>query len=413
MLTATRPSLMDLTMHDMAQKQPWLSQTLQVVLHLTGRPPALPGLRTHVAGRLPRLPCLTHYLHGPGLKARWAHDPRPDLEQRIRERTTAPGQAPLDAALRDLRTHPLPRNGPPWDLWLLHGHSAGQYTLCYRFHHACQDGVALRNVLYTLFDAAPATTPARPEPRAGLRACARTFKGMLSALARNAIWNDPARPLHNSRIGTWAGAPTHVLRDIAAARGGSSNDAFLAALATAVRTWTRSHWSRGADRAVPAVMMVDVRRAHEADHPGNLFAYATLQLPSHQPTHRDRLDSVIAATREPKSPLARAATRAILDKTPTYIGRRVAARLTTPPRAVINTSHVAFHRLLHYQGAPVTHIRITTWLPHNHPASVVACSYNGTTSAYFLTDAALPEFHQLAAWWEQAVNEAHASTAPT
>ncbi|GHA82140.1 wax ester/triacylglycerol synthase domain-containing protein [Streptomyces termitum] len=418
MFTATRPGLMDLTLHDMAQKQPRLDQTLGVVLQLDGRPPALAELRAHVAGRLDRLPALTHYLHGPGLRARWAHDPRPDLERRVGERAVAAGPDRLDAALEDLLAHPL-----PWDLWLLHGHAPGRYALCYRLHHSCQNGGALRHVLCTLFGAAPATAapatavpataaPARPEPRAGVRVHARTLGGMLGALARNDLWNDPAHPLRNARTGTWASAPTQVLRAVGAARGGSGNDALLAALASALRTWTRAYWPRGAGRAVPAAMMVDVRRPHEADRPGNLFAHATLPLPSHRPTHEERLDAIVAATRRPKDPLVRAATRTLLDRTPACVGRAVADRVTTPPRAVVDTSHVVFPHPLSYRGDPVTGVRIATWLPRHHPASIVACSYNGTTGVYFLTDAALPGLHRLAGWWEEAVAEAHAATAP-
>jgi diacylglycerol O-acyltransferase len=406
--TSTRPSLMDLTMHDMAQKQPWLSQIIGAALHLQGSAPALADLRAYVTDRLPQLPCLTHHLQGRGLRARWVHDPRPDLQSRIRERELEPGKASLDAALQDLLTQPLPADGPLWDLWLLHGYAAGQYVLCYRAHHSGQDGTAVINALYNLFSAALPHTPTGTKPAAGPRACASTLKGMLAALAHNNIWNDPAHPLGNSRVSTWASVPTGVLRDLGAARGGSGNDAFLAALATAVRTWTHSHWARGVDRPVPAVMMANLRRAHEAGHPGNLFAYATIPLPSHEPTHQARLDAVIAATQGPKSPLRREATRIILDKTPTLLGRALADRLTTPSRAVIDTSYVAVRRPLHYQSDPVTHIQPFTWLPRNHPASILACSYNGTTTTHFLTNGDLPEFRHLATRWEQAISQAHA-----
>ncbi|MFB4426966.1 wax ester/triacylglycerol synthase domain-containing protein [Streptomyces sp. QL37] len=406
MLISTRPSLMDLTMHDMAQKQPWLSQTIGAALHLQGTAPALADLRAYVGGRLSLLPCLTHYLQGGGLRARWVHDPRPDLQPRIRERELVPGKDSLDAVLQDLLTQPLPASGPLWDLWLLHGHVAHQYTLCYRAHHSGQDGAAVINALHNLFGAVLPHAPTGTNPVAGPRACASTLRGMLAALAHNNIWNDPAHVLDDSRISTWASVPTRLLHDMGAARGGSGNDAFLATLATAVRTWTHSHWARGIGRPVPAVMMANLRRAHEAGHPGNLFAYATVPLPSHEPTHQARLDAVITATQGPKSPLRREATRTILDRTPTRLGRALADRLTTPSRAVVDTSYVAVRRPLHYQSDPVTHIQPFTWLPRNHPASVLACSYNGITTTHFLTNGALPEFHQLATHWEQAVSEA-------
>ncbi|MDH6145546.1 diacylglycerol O-acyltransferase [Kitasatospora sp. GP30] len=393
-------------MHDMAQARPWLSLTVGAFLHCEGPAPRLADLRAHIAANLARQPRLTHYLKGPGLRARWARDPDPDLEQRVRERQIELGESHLDAALQDLLTHPLPDNGPPWDLWLLHGHAPGRFTLCYRAHHTTHDGGGLFDTVYKLFGTSPADATARttavPAPRAELGDYARTLTGMLGSAAANNLWNDPDRPLRGARVSAWAQVPTDVLRTTAAARGGSTNDAVLAALAGALRTWSAEHGPRGAGRPVSVAMMVNLRRTAESGLPGNLFTFAPLALPCHRPTPADRLEAVIAATRGPKNAARRAAMRTITDHTPARVFHTLAARLTTPSRAIIDTSYVAINQPLQYQGAPVTHLQVFTWLPHSHPASIVACSYNGTTSAYFVTDQALPGLHQLPALWEQA-----------
>ncbi|NUK12790.1 hypothetical protein HRW18_33470, partial [Streptomyces lunaelactis] len=57
----------------MAQTQPSIPQTIGVLLHLEGTPPTVGELRSHIAHHLHLEPRLTHYLHGPGLKARWQH----------------------------------------------------------------------------------------------------------------------------------------------------------------------------------------------------------------------------------------------------------------------------------------------------------------------------------------------------
>jgi hypothetical protein len=398
---------MDLTMHDMAQTRPSVGQTIGAVLHLEGIAPTVAELRDYLASHLNRLPFLTHYLRGPGLKARWTHDAAPDLASRIHERRLDPGQDHLDAALQDLRTHPLPDQGPPWDLWLLHGHAPGRYTLCYRAHHSSHDGGGLRNILYTLFSTATdaPTFAEGPTPTAGLSAYKRTLRGMLHSAAANNIWNNPEHPLTGTRVSTWAQLPTDRLRAAATPRGGGSNDAILAALAGALRTWCAEHWPRGAGRPLPAVMMVDLRRAEEHDRPGNLFTFAPAPLPCHEPTPAGRLDEVIAATREAKNPAQRKAMRVLMDITPARAFHALATRLTTPARAIIDTSHLAIHQPLHYQEDRVTHVQPFTWLPHNHPASIAACSYNGTTSVYFVTDAALPGLHQLPALWLEAALE--------
>lgn len=145
------------------------------------RPP-LADLRAHVTANLARLPRLTHYLKGPGLRARWARDPDLDLEHRVRERRIEPGDENLDIARQELLTHPLPDDGPLWDLWLLHGHAPGRFTLCYRAHHTSHDGSGVLNTLYELFGTAPAgatalTTRAVRASRAGLGDYLRTLGG--------------------------------------------------------------------------------------------------------------------------------------------------------------------------------------------------------------------------------------------
>lgn len=407
MTVSARPTPMDLTMHTMAQGRPPVSLTVGAVLHLDGTAPPLAVLRAHVSGHLDRLPRLTHYLKGPGLKARWAHDPAPDLDRRIREHRTPPGQAALDAALKDLPGRPLPDDGPPWDLWLLHGHAPGRFTLCFRAHHTTHDGTGVLNVLHRLFGTTPPAGPTPPAPvhRTPLRAYTRTLTAMLGSLTRNHLWNDPAHPLHGDRAGAWAHVPTEILRATGAARGGSSNDALLAALAGALRTWSRAHWPRSTGRPVPAVMMVDLSRPDEHSRPGNTFTFSPVALPAHLPTPAARLDAVIAATRGPKDRARRAAMRTITDLTPARAFHTMATRLTTPSRAIVDTSHVTLHQPLHLHGAPVTHAQWFTWLPRHHPVSLAACTYNGTTSVYFVTDQALPGLHDLPTLWKQAATQ--------
>jgi hypothetical protein len=399
---------MDLTMHTMAQNEPAPLLHIGVHLHLEGTAPPLADLRAHVGDHLHRLPRLTHYLQGPGLKAHWAHDPAPDLDRRIHEHRLPPGEAALDIALRDLLTHPLPDNGPPWDLRLLHGYAPDRYVLSFRTHHTTHDGGGVVNTLHTLFGGAPPSVraaPAASPPRATLRACARTLKGMFSSLRTNTCWDDPAHPLRGDRASAWVRVPAETLRATGAARGGSANDALLAALADALRGWSREHWPRITDRPVPAVMMVDLSRPGERHRPGNAFTFSFVALPVDLPTPDARLDAVIAATRGPKDRAQRAAMRAINDRTPARAFHTLASRLTSPSRAIVDTSHIVFPEPLHFQGTPVVHLQGFTWLPRHHPVSVAACTYNGTTSVYFVSDQALPGVHRIPALWEQAASQ--------
>ncbi|MFD5257731.1 wax ester/triacylglycerol synthase domain-containing protein [Streptomyces bobili] len=388
----------------MAQTHPPTSQTMGVVLHLEGTPPAAGEFRSHLTRHLDLEPRLTHYLHGPGLTARWQYDPAPDLQERVQERRIPTGDAHLHAALRDLMAQPLPDQGPRWDAWLLSGYAPDRYAICWRAHHSTQDGMGLISTLHTLFGGAtpPAVRAvARPTPGAYLR----TLRGTLSACAANNVWNDPARPLDGTRAVNWAHLPTQRLRGPATQRGGDTNDAFLAVLSGALRTWSADHWPRGVGRRLPALTMVNLRRAEENQRPGNLITFAPVALPCDDPSADNRLGRVIEATRSTKDAARLGAMRSLMDLTPNRVFHRAATLLTTPDRAAITTSYVAIHRPLHYGRHPVTHVQPFNWLPRNQPASIVACSYNDTTSVCFVTDAALPGLHSLAELFSDAAEE--------
>lgn len=404
MTVPLRPTPMDLTMHGMAQAHPSISQTIGVILHLEGTPPALGELRAHVASHLEHEPRLTHYLHGPGLKARWHRDPDPDLNHRVREQRLPSGDQHLETALTGLVAHPLPDTGPLWDIWLLTGYDPGRYVICLRAHHSTQDGMGLIGTVTTLFGTAPAPAM-QPAPRAGVGTYLGTVRGMLSASATNNVWNDTALPLTGDRDISWAHVPTQRLRTAAAARGGDTNDGFLATLSGALRTWTSHSWSRGADRPLPAITMVNLRRAEEHDRPGNYCTFAPANLPCHEPTAEGRLDYVVAATRTAKDPARHKAMRSVMDLVPARAFQALATRLTTPDRATITTSHVAIHRPLRYREDLVTRLQPFNWLPRHQPASIVACSYNGTTSVCFVTDAALPGLRPLPRLFHDAIDE--------
>jgi hypothetical protein len=390
----------------MAQMWPSVPQTVGSVLHLEGSVPPLTALRDHLARQLPYLSRLTHYLQGPGIKARWAHNPAPDLEVRVRElRIDARGDQ-LDATVQDLTTRPLPRQGPPWDLWLIHGQAPGRYALCYRADHTSHDGSGLISTLSHLFGTPTPVTaaPRTAQSTAGVADYTRVLKATLTSAAANNIWNNADPPLTGTRASNWAQVPTERLR-AAATSSGTSNDAFLAALAGALRTWATEHWPPAAHRPLPAAMMVNLRRLEEEGWPGNLFTFAPLALPCHRPAPADRLADVLAATRAAKRPAHRKAMRTLMDITPARAFHTLTTQLTTPNRAILDTSYINFRRPLHYRGDPVTHIQTFTWLPRNHPASIAACSYNGTTSVYFATDAALPAMSRLPALWNEAVQD--------
>jgi hypothetical protein len=187
---------MDLSLDASARDFPSIPLPIGAVLDIRGTAPSLKALREHITACLPRLPALRHHLDGPRLKARWVHDPQPPVSVRVRGRILEPGG--LEPALAELIALPLPQQGPPWDLRLLHGHTVGTYTLCYRVAHTAQDGVGVRNTLYALFGSA---VPDAPQPaRPGLLSCAHALRSQLRFLTRKNAWNTPATPLTGERM---------------------------------------------------------------------------------------------------------------------------------------------------------------------------------------------------------------------
>lgn len=408
---AFRPTPMDLSMDAVTRDWPSMSLTIGAVLDVAGDAPPVERLRERVATCLSRLPVLTHRLEGPKLRARWVHELHPDLTVRVREMVVAPGGAA--AAVDALINQPLTQDGPPWDLWLLRGDSPGCHTLCYRASHVTHDGVAVRNTLYGLLGAeVPKALAPRP---ATVAAFARVLRNQSGMLSRAGVWNDPDVPLTGELVRGWASVPTERLRAVASEAGGSSNDASLAVLAGALRTWAFDNWSRGADQPLSAMVMVDGRHAAESARPGNLFSFGPLMLPAHLSETRQRLAAVVEVTDVLRQPSIRRATRLLMERTPAGTFYAAAKMLTAPHRAPVDTSHVAFHQPLRHEDAPVTGVRMFTVLPANHPLSVLSCSYGGTTTLHFVADGALPGAAELPSRWltELDAAEKEQTTTPT
>lgn len=109
------------------------------VAYLSGPPPALADLRAYVGFRLGLLPLLTSRVEG-GRRSRWQPDADFDVDLHVHE-VVADGPAAWDSALHTALNAPF-QPGAYWGVWLIHGHEPDAYAVCYRFHHACQDGSA-------------------------------------------------------------------------------------------------------------------------------------------------------------------------------------------------------------------------------------------------------------------------------
>ena len=121
----------------------------------------------------------------------WVDDEHIDLDYHIRHLTApSPGtMKELEALVALLHAHPLDRNRPLWEFYVIDGLASGQLAIYTKMHHAAMDGAASQALIATMYDPTPARrTLAAPEADDDQRGSVKNLaKGLLAARARQAI----------------------------------------------------------------------------------------------------------------------------------------------------------------------------------------------------------------------------------
>ncbi|MFJ6609665.1 hypothetical protein ACIQPT_05230 [Streptomyces sp. NPDC091289] len=395
------------------------------VAYLGGPPPSLADLRAYVGFRLGELPLLTSRVMG-GRRSRWQPDGDFAVDRQVHE-VVADGPAGWDSALHTALNAPF-APGAYWGVWLIHGHEPDAYAVCYRFHHACQDGAAAAVTFRTMLGGGEPS--ARPVPgRSGLSGAPRRVGAAVGLAARFLAGSLAVRghrpdaaftPSGERRL--WRGrVPSDTLRRIGAGRGGSAHDVHLAALAGAL-----SVWSARAGVTLPrvtAVLPVDARRADEEQTWGNrcfalpieLSVRTARELPdgSRNPqAPLRRLDHVMATTRKLRGETWRQAIQDLVRFMPDrptewYLRRMLSPRVTN----VMATSMPLADR----GSLGETQVTGTALLPLLVPGHLFAVGlsfFGDWAEVSFVADRALPLGEELPELWEQAVGELAESSTP-
>src|SRR6185503_306751 len=94
-----------------------------------------------------------------------------------------------EALVALLHAHPLDRNRPLWEFYVIDGLASGQLAIYTKMHHAAMDGAASQALIATMYDPTPARrTLGAPETDDGQRGSLKNIvKGLLAARARRAI----------------------------------------------------------------------------------------------------------------------------------------------------------------------------------------------------------------------------------
>ncbi|SCD99538.1 Wax ester synthase-like Acyl-CoA acyltransferase domain-containing protein [Streptomyces sp. BpilaLS-43] len=395
------------------------------VAYLSGPPPSLADLRTYLGLRLPHLPLLTSRVEGGSRRPRWRPDADFAVDRQVHE-VVADGPEDWDAALNLALNAPF-APGAYWGVWLIHGHAADEYAVCYRFHHACQDGAAAAMTFRALLgegepSARPVPNQGRPAPlprRVGtvLGLTAKFVAGSLVVRgARPAI---PFEPTGERRL--WRGrVPADTLRRIGAARGGSAHDVHLAALAGALPVW--SECSGVPLPRVTALVPIDARRPDEEQTWGNRCFAVPLELPlGTGPGRADasedgdaplrRLDRVMARTRKLRGEAWRQAIQDMVRFMPNRPTEWYMRSMFSPRVTDVMATSMPLADKGSLGDTQVTGTALLPLLVPGHLFAVGLSFFGGWAEVSFVADRALPLGELLPELWEEAVG-ALAQTTP-
>lgn len=397
------------------------------VAYLSGPPPNLPDFRAYVTARLRRLPLLTSRMEGGPRRPSWLPDADFDVDRHVHE-VVAKGPEGWDAALRTALDAPLaPRTY--WGIWLVHGHVPDEYAVCYRFHHACQDGSAAALTFRTVLGEGEPS--ARPVPAKGRPAALPRRVGTAVGLAALFLARSlpvrarratvpPVVPTGERRL--WRGrVPADTLRRIAETLGGSAHDVHLAALAGALTAWSAR--SGVPLPRVTALLPVDARRHDEEQTWGNRCFALPLELPVRTapapgtgPRYADsplrRLEHVMATTRRLRGETWRQAIQDLVRYMPDrptawYLRRMLSPRVTD---VMATSMPIADKGSL--GDSQVTGVALLPLLVPGHLFGVGLSFLGQWAETSFVADRALPLGELLPELWEQAVAELAETAGP-
>lgn len=311
-----------------------------LVLDFDGRAPHPQHLAARIRQRAPHLPALTVLRpeHDARVFPVCAEPPDPDVHLRYEQAATA---ADLPFLLADLLARPLPAPPhPPWDLRVIRVGHVNRFHLCYRIHHAVQDGIGGAHTLLALAadDPTPGPfphPPARPTVRGILHAARE-----LAAASRAARPRDPATG-HPATSGRYSvderDASERHLRELAHRHGSSVNDVCLAALALALGRAPRGSRPAEGPGGFPVAVPMSYRTNAERHAPGNRMLGYRLLLPT---TARD-LGEAVRLVRRTTEPLrrhrAKDSRRAALALLPDRLATAAAGAHTRATAAVVTS----------------------------------------------------------------------------
>lgn len=270
----------------------------------------------------------------------WVEDPEFDLDAHVR-RVVCPapgGMAEFCALVEQIYAHPLDRDRPLWQTWVVEGLDGGRVALVTLLHHAYSDGVGVLDMLAAFYNdtpdeapvvAPPWEPPPLPSTRQRLGWALRDLPSRLGKIAptvravrdrvrierefakdgdrrvpptfdRSAPPGPFQRGLSRSRRFSCESFPLAEVREVSKTLGVTINDVFLACVAGAVRRYLERCGSPPTD-AMVATMPLAVTPAAERAHPGN-YTTRRSTTSGYAPTSPTRSSGYTRPTSPPRPP---------------------------------------------------------------------------------------------------------------
>ncbi|MFC4913816.1 wax ester/triacylglycerol synthase domain-containing protein [Actinomadura gamaensis] len=385
------------------------------LLILGGPPPETALLQRYLADQIKQIPALGYRLAARA--DRWEPDPAFDPLAHLTERRLAPGDDVIDAGRQEV-TRPFDRERPLWGITCLHGYATDEYALCYRAHHAFQDGMAILSVAQSLFRPG---SPQRSHETAGTgTATPRRWPALTDLgvpLTPTSEWTPNRAPLTGDRALHIARLDRVPLQEIAEATGTTVNQVALAVLSGAFRAWSPQDWKaagggRAPGRGLHVAVPVDLRPRAGGLEPGNLLGVIRVALPCHQPSPIERLRQVQRQTGAERIARHRAMDRVLLRRLPYRLARAAMLRITAPRFTALAVSTLRATAELDLDGASARAVyAFPPLLPGHHGMVIIM---EGSTEVVFslLFDTAAPRAELLPGLLENAAAELHAAAVP-
>lgn len=383
------------------------------LLRVRGPAPDRAALMSLLGEHVERAPVLAYRL----TDACWRPDPEFEVDRHVRHRRLAPGTDPV-GAVTAVRETPLPGEAPLWDLTLLDGYDDGEYALCYRVHHAFQDGMAMAATLETLFGQrclppphAAAAAPERQRPAPQLRSHGRSGVDLAFPLRRRPLWPPRSSPLTGHRRLQVFDLDSAVVRTVARGSGATRNQVCLAALAGALRdsaaagTFTTRHPG-------PVVTLpLHLRSGDVHAALGNTIGMLPVTLPCAVATPADRLRHLMHQTRTERLERHRARFRTVLRAAPFPVLRPLFSRLADPRYIAAMATTIRLAPQLAVAGAPVREVVFHPPLAPGHALVFGMLQQGERVGISVLSDTAIAVTDALGALLPRAVAALHDSTA--